>query len=156
MKDPARLLAFYDRLRDQVATRLGTGAGAGVAEYLLVAPDLFILLVRLFLDRDTPPSSRALVGGALAYFLLPVDLMPEMFLGVGGLLDDVILSAAVLTHVFTDELEPLVARHWSGSRRLRTVLEDATGAADALLSTSVRGRLASVLARYGVVLDRSE
>ena len=48
---------------------------------LLLVPDVFILLVRLALDKDVPGSARAMIGGALAYFVLPFDLLPEAILG---------------------------------------------------------------------------
>ena len=38
--------------------------------------------------RDTPPSQLALMLGAVAYLVMPLDLMPEAFLGPFGLLDD--------------------------------------------------------------------
>ena len=38
--------------------------------------------------QDTPASQLALMVGALAYLITPVDLMPEALLGPFGLLDD--------------------------------------------------------------------
>src|SRR3954462_14713527 len=31
----------------------------------------------LALDKEVPGSARAMIGGALAYFILPIDLLPE-------------------------------------------------------------------------------
>jgi uncharacterized membrane protein YkvA (DUF1232 family) len=114
-----------------------------------------MLLVRLFLDRAVPASSRSLVGGALAYFLLPADLFPELFLGVGGFVDDVVLASAVLTHVFSRDLRPYVERHWSGRGNVRTALEDAIRAGGALLPARLMERLGGLLARRGVDLGRA-
>ena len=109
-----RLDRFYDRLRRRMAEPLAGKVGEPLADTLLLAPDLFVLLVRLFTDRGVPAGSRSLVGGALAYFLLPADLLPEVLLGAGGYLDDVVLAAALVSHVFSSELRPFVERHWSG------------------------------------------
>ena len=123
------LLSFYDRLRERVLAtveRKGGKLGTGMVQVLLVAPDLFMLLARLALDPNVPGKSRSLVGGALAYFVIPVDLLPEALLGVGGYTDDVVLAATVLSHVFSNDLAPYVQRHWSGSRELSAVLQSIT------------------------------
>ena len=150
--EASRLVRFYDRLRTRADATLSRRLGGRASEVLLAAPDLFILLVRLFVDRDVPQGTRALVGGALAYFVLPADLMPEALLGFGGFVDDVVLSAAVLSHVLSPELQAAVDRHWSGSRHVREVLADAAGAADTLLSSRMQTRLLHVLGRYGIDL----
>lgn len=153
------LLSFYDRLRRAVLTsvdRRGGKMGAAVVRALLLAPDLFMLLARLSLDRNVPSSSRALVGGALAYFILPLDLLPEALVGVGGYVDDVVLAAAVLSHVFSTELEPYVRRHWSGPEDLRVVLRDIAGAGRSLLGENLYSRLKELLAKRGVDVDAEE
>jgi uncharacterized membrane protein YkvA (DUF1232 family) len=154
-REERRLLAFYDRLRARMEKSMSRRVGDGASQAVLAAPDLFVLLVRLFMDRGVPESTRALVGGALAYFLLPADLMPEVLLGFGGFLDDVVITAAVVSHVLSRDLEPVVEQHWSGSQRLREVLADVARASDVLLSYRLQDRLARVLARYGIQL-RSE
>ena len=150
-----RLDRFYDRLRRRIAEPLAGRIGTPLADTLLLAPDLFVLLVRLFTDRGVPGSSRSLVGGALAYFLLPADLLPEMLLGAGGYLDDVVLAAAVVTHVFSDEMRPFVERHWSGRGNVHDVLQDAVRAGEALLPARLYERLGRVLARRGVDLGKA-
>lgn len=150
-----RLLRFYDRLRDRMAKRVAGRLGDRASDVLLLAPDLFILLVRLFFDPKVPAGTRSLVGGALAYFLLPADLLPELFLGAGGFLDDVVLGAAVVSHVFSGELRPFVERHWSGRRSVRAAIEDAVRAGAALLPSRLYDRLGRVLARHGVDIGRA-
>src|SRR5687768_7613809 len=77
------LLSFYDRLREKIVhavEKRGGKLGEGTVRALLLVPDVFMLLVRLSLDRDVPGSARALIGGTLAYFVLPIDLFPEVLL----------------------------------------------------------------------------
>src|SRR5690349_5357349 len=127
------LLSFYDRLREKIVTavekkrdRRGGKLTEGTVRALLLVPDVFILLVRLALDKDVPKSTRAMIGGALAYFLLPIDLLPEMILGGVGFMDDLVLGTAVLAQAFGGDLEPYARKHWSGSEDLRVVLQDIT------------------------------
>lgn len=149
------LLSFYDRLRARIAKAVGKGGslGASTVKILLMVPDIFILLVRLVLDRQVPSQTRALIGGALAYFILPVDLLPEALLGVGGYVDDAVLATAVLSQVFGSDLEPFVRKHWSGSDDIRVVLKDISSAARSLLGESVYERLRVLLEKRGVKVD---
>ena len=119
------MLSFYDRLRDRVTTAVekrGGKLGQGAVEALLLAPDLFVLLVRLGLDSRVPKQQRRFLLGALAYFLTPIDLLPEGLMGPAGYLEDVVLAAAVLRMSLRTELEPLADDYWSGNQKLRVVL----------------------------------
>jgi uncharacterized membrane protein YkvA (DUF1232 family) len=153
------LLSFYDRLRERIVRaveRRGGKLGPATVKALLLVPDVFILLVRIVLDPEVPGSARALVGGALAYFVLPLDLMPEAVLGGAGYLDDLVLAAAVLAHTFGGELEPYARRHWSGPEDIRVVLGDIAGAAQGLLGANLYERITKLLARRGVEVDETE
>lgn len=45
-------------------------------------------------DKDTPSSAKTIIYGGLAYFILPVDLVPD-FLGLIGFTDDLAALSAV-------------------------------------------------------------
>jgi uncharacterized membrane protein YkvA (DUF1232 family) len=152
------LLSFYDRLRERVVgTAEGKGGrwAEGTVRALLLVPDVFILLVRLALDKRVPGQARMLIGGALAYFVLPIDLLPEAIVGVGGFVDDLVLATAVLAQAFSGELEPYARKHWSGSEDLRVVIQDVTYAAENLLGAKLYGRLKALLARRGIRLPEA-
>lgn len=153
------LLSFYDRLRASMVRaveRRGSRLGSQAVEALLLVPDVFILLVRLALDPKVPSSSRAMIGGAIAYFVMPVDLLPEAALGAAGYLDDLILSAVVLSHVLGPDLEPHARRYWSGSQDLRRTLSDLVGAARTLLGANLYQRLVGLLERRGISVEEVE
>jgi uncharacterized membrane protein YkvA (DUF1232 family) len=152
------LFEFYDRLRERVLRAVeekGGSFGEKLAEALLLVPDIFILLVRLALDPEVPGGARALIAGALAYFILPLDLVPEAILGPGGYIEDLILAAAVLSQAFSGELEKYAVKHWSGPHELTHVLERLTQSAEELLDTTVHGRLRRLLSRRGIELKDS-
>jgi uncharacterized membrane protein YkvA (DUF1232 family) len=152
---PARLFGFYDRLRDRVAAgveRRGGRLGRPAADALLLVPDVFILLVRLAFDRQVPPGVRSLIGGALAYFVLPFDLLPEGLIGGAGFLDDLVLATAVLSQALSPALEARASRYWSGRQELRQVLQDVIGTASSLLGENLFGKLRALLARRGILL----
>jgi uncharacterized membrane protein YkvA (DUF1232 family) len=153
-----RLLSFYDRLRGRVVgalERRGGRVGRGAADALMLVPDVFMLLVRLALDPKVPAPTRGLIGGAIAYFVLPFDFLPEALVGGFGYMDDLVLAAAVLTQALGPDLEPRARLYWSGREELRRVLGDVVGAAQSLLGESLYGRLERLLARRGVALSRA-
>jgi len=152
-----RLLSFYDRLRGRIVRALdrrGGKMGRGVADALLLVPDMFMLLVRLALDPAVPMSTRGLIGGALAYFILPFDLLPEGLIGGVGYLDDLVLASAVLTQALSPALEERARNYWSGREELRQVLQDVVGSAQSLLGEGLMGRLERLLSRRGIALPR--
>jgi uncharacterized membrane protein YkvA (DUF1232 family) len=154
------LLSFYDRLREKILHAIekregkrGAKLTEGAVRALLLVPDVFILLMRLALDKKVPASTRALIGGALAYFVLPVDLLPEALLGGAGFLDDLVLATAVLAQAFGGDLEPYARKHWSGSEDLRVVLQDITETAQSLLGQNLYDKLRRLLSRRGIEVE---
>lgn len=152
------LLSFYDRLRQRIldaVERRGGRLAPSAVRALLLVPDVFMLLVRLALDKEVPGSARAMIGGALAYFILPIDLLPEALIGAGGFVDDLVLAAAVLTHTFSSDLEPFARKHWSGKEDLRKVLTDVSEAAESLLGVNLYARLRKLLAKRGIGVEEA-
>ena len=64
------------------------------------------------LDPDTPPRVRGILFAALAYFILPLDSLPDFIAGF-GLTDDI----AVLTAAFTAIREHLKESHRIAARK---------------------------------------
>ena len=154
------LLSFYDRLREKIlrgvekrSGRRGAKLTEDAVRALLLVPDVFILLVRLTLDKEVPGSVRAMIGGAIAYFILPIDLLPEAFLGTAGYLDDLVLAVAVLAQAFGGDLEPYARKHWSGSEDLRVVIRDISETAQSLLGQNLYDRLRRLLSRRGIDVE---
>jgi len=151
------LLSFYDRLRTRIVTaveRRGGRWGRATSSALLTVPDIFMLLVRLTLDSEVPKETRRLLGGALAYFLLPFDLLPEMLVGPGGYIDDLVLACIVLSEALGPDLEAFAARHWSGSGELRRLLTDISRSGEALLGEGLFLRVRKFLERRGLSAPR--
>lgn len=62
-------------------------------------------------DRRTPGYVRAVVFGALAYFVMPMDLIPDFIAGLGFTDDATVLMAAI-----TAIRGHLTEEHWSQAR----------------------------------------
>jgi uncharacterized membrane protein YkvA (DUF1232 family) len=123
---------FYRRLRDRVKR---WAEKRDISEkrlaYLLVAPDLFVLLSRLALDERVPLGAKAKVAAGIAYFVTPLDMIPD-FLGPPGFLDDVVVAAWILQSIVSElnQLDPaILEEHWEGQRdvleQITTIIERA-------------------------------
>ena len=117
---------LYDRLRSRVAAPT-PGAGSGVRDYVLLLPDLTVLLTRLLRDPRVPrgPKFVALLG--LGYLLSPIDLLPEVLLGPIGLVDDLLVVSAALSHLLNDVHPDVVRAHWSGKGDALEVIQRVSG-----------------------------
>lgn len=108
---------FYCRLRRRVKRWAETRAVTGRRlEYLLAAPDLFVLLSRLSLDERVPLRTKAKVAAGVVYFVTPLDVIPD-FLGPPGYIDDVVVAAWIISAVARqlNELDPTILQdHWEG------------------------------------------
>lgn len=128
----AREHRFYDRLRARIQ-KLEPGAASGVRDLALLVPDLAVLLLRLVRDPRVPRGSKAIALLGFSYTLSPIDLLPELFLGPLGLLDDVIVLAATLSHIVNHVHPDLVRAHWSGQGDALDAIRRVTAWAEATL-----------------------
>jgi uncharacterized membrane protein YkvA (DUF1232 family) len=134
---------YYDRLRANIHGYLAN-KGARVekgAEFLLLVPDVFVLLYRLTTDSRVHGKNKVLLGTALVYFLSPIDLIPELLLGPIGFLDDLVFGVYVLNRLLVDTDPQVLRDHWSGSEDVLAVISRVTAAADRLVSTKVLDRI---------------
>ncbi|MDX1643121.1 MAG: DUF1232 domain-containing protein [Thermoanaerobaculia bacterium] len=148
--DRRELLGFYDRVRRRVldhVERRGPRLGRRLAETLLLVPDVLLLLVRLLLDPEVPRQARAVVGGGLAYFLLPFDVVPEILVGAPGYVEDLLVATTVLACALGDDLERYAERHWSGPSDVRRALGDLGESASQLVGLDIEKRVERVVAR---------
>ena len=80
--------AFWRKLK-----QMGRKAGTKVIYYALV-------LFNTLKDPATPTRYKAVIAGALGYFILPMDMLPD-FLPFAGLADDWAALIAAVSYVFT-------------------------------------------------------
>ena len=95
---------FYKSLRIKINKWVKSDEGNThkYVEYILVTPDFFYVLWQLMLDERIPYEFKMKVGLVVAYFISPIDLIPEAVVGPIGYLDDVALSAGLLNKMMED------------------------------------------------------
>ncbi len=134
---------FYQKMRTDVRTWLQskTGKSSQWSEYVLLAPDLFHLLAKLALDKDVPPSEKAKIAGALAYFVSPIDLIPEALFGPIGYLDDVALAAFVINSIMKNSDPAIVTRHWAGEQNILELVQQIVDVGSDMLGNKIWDKL---------------
>ena len=134
---------FYDRMRNSIRNYLetkGTVAGKS-SEYLLLAPDVFVLLWRLVNDRRVSSKNKVLLGSGLAYYLFPLDIMPEGLMGPAGYIDDLVFAVYLLQRILSDTDPEVLRAHWSGSEDILNTIQKVLNAADNLVGSDMLGKL---------------
>lgn len=143
---------FYEKIREKITRWVqekGGEKGRRVAEILLLAPDLFMLLLRLLQDSRTPAGQKLLIGVAIAYFFSPVDFMPEGLVGPVGFLDDIVLAVHIINQILNSDRQ-VVLENWSGRGDLLSALQHVAAEAEDLLGRKIYGQIRRLLQRHKV------
>jgi uncharacterized membrane protein YkvA (DUF1232 family) len=133
---------FYRALREKI-----TGYTGAYADYVMLVPDLFLLISRLMLDPRIDGRHKAYMGAALAYVISPIDLISERRFGPIGYLDDLVVVVAALNMLFNEVDRQIILEHWSGKADLLDTIQKVLAQADQLIG---KGRLEKILAAIGI------
>lgn len=137
---------FYDKLRSKIERFIHEkGVSDNIAKYVLLAPDLFVLLARLIVDKRVPVQSKTIAGVAIAYFIAPIDFIPEALTGPLGLTDDVVLAVYALRKILVDVDHDIVKEHWNGTEDLLDVITRVVKSADELIGRKVLKKIEEIL-----------
>ncbi len=89
------------------------------------APALYRLMTRLLDDPALPKEMSQLVIAAIAYFILPEDVIPEDKYGPRGYVDDLFLCAFVADQVMRQTgSDDILARNWDGNMPVAPLIND--------------------------------
>ena len=137
-----RAQRFYDRIRTSIRAYLARKAHLDKsADYLLLVPDVFMLLWRLVNDARVNAKNKVLLGSGLAYYFFPLDIMPEGFLGPIGYLDDLVFAVYLLNKMLTDTDVAILREHWSGNDDILESIRKVLNAAENLVGSEILGKL---------------
>lgn len=143
-----RAKRFYDRLRESIHEfARGKGTIGRTAEFLMLVPDMFMLLWRLTTDKRVSGKNKILLGSGVAYFILPFDLIPEAIVGPIGYMDDLVFAVYVLSRVLSDTDPAILREHWAGEGDVLEKIRHVLSAADTVIDAKVAGKLKKLMKR---------
>jgi len=140
---------FYIELRDKITAwyEKKTDKKPEYADYILLVPDFFYLLVKLTLDDRVPAVDKAKFAGTLAYIFSPIDFVPEAFFGPLGYLDDFVLTCYVLNLYLNQKEEAnrlVVSELWPGDQDLLSMIQSVLQKADKWIGSGALMKLKEV------------
>jgi len=138
---------FYQKLRSRVHNwaenrDLTTQKSASL---ILAAPDLFHLTCKLMVDSRTPAQSKLLLGAVLAYFISPIDLVPEALFGPFGYVDDVAFAALAIDKLVSSVGEDVIREHWAGEEDGLELIRSIVATLDEHLGKRIAGKLRKLI-----------
>jgi uncharacterized membrane protein YkvA (DUF1232 family) len=109
----SNLSAMSDIIRDEAKVRAGFWTKARKTLGRVPFSEEAVAAFYCATDSATPLAIRATLLGALAYFILPFDVVPDLILGLGYADDAAVIFAAVKAaqaHITTEHRR--LARQW--------------------------------------------
>lgn len=110
--------------------------------YIKQLPAYLRLLGGLIADRRVSSVDKLLVGAAIAYIALPLDLIPD-FIPFIGEVDDVFVLVLALQRLVANAGRPVLLAHWTGAMEdlADLNLKEALAAAAFFLPRGIRRKL---------------
>ncbi|MFP4323333.1 MAG: YkvA family protein [Anaerolineales bacterium] len=113
----ARLEARYADWRPQAHAWLKGRSAKLIADAVFMLPDMLMLVVGLLADNRIAGWQKAYVIFMTVYIISPIDLVPEVVLGMLGLVDDASLLGIFLMTLSYAE-DDILTEHWYGNRKM--------------------------------------
>jgi len=102
-----------------------SGYSGKFSQLIAQAPALYRLMTRLLDDRDLPKQMSPLVIAAIAYFILPEDIIPEERYGPAGYVDDIYLCAFVANEIMKQSGSvDILQRNWDGDAPADQIIKE--------------------------------
>jgi len=130
---------FYQNMRTKIKNWLESKNGSQNkwTEYILLAPDFFHLLCKLVIDKDVLVSDKAKLAGVIAYFISPIDILPEALSGPAGYVDDIALAAYVLNSIVNNTDQEVLRKHWAGKGDVLEAIQSVLSVADEMVGAGL-------------------
>lgn len=130
--------------RRQGRTRIGptTGRRRTVLSAIRQLPDFLRLLYGLMTDPRVSPLDKVLVGAAVTYVAMPINIIPD-FVPLIGEVDELFVLILAIRHLINNAGLDVVLDHWEGDPdELEDLnLESILAAAAFFLPSRIRRRL---------------
>lgn len=119
---------YYQKLRERVRSFTEQKAprwAQPLVPWVLAVPDFFVLMVRLARDERVPTGLKVVVGAVIAYFIMPVDLIPDP-LPIVGEIDDVAVALFALEQIVKKVPMDVAQELWPGEGKLSDIIAAGT------------------------------
>lgn len=111
---------YYKEIRSKIQAFVKGRMPAWVqpaVPWLLAVPDFFVMMVRLVRDPRVSPKTKILVGAVIAYFLSPLDVIPDLLGGL-GLVDDLAIALYAIEEMRGAVPAAVLEEAWPGEGKV--------------------------------------
>jgi len=138
---------FYQKLRETVRRYAAAKApqwAQPLIPWLLAVPDFFVMLVRLTRDPRVPATAKIIAGATVAYFVSPIDLIPDPIPLIGEI-DDLGLALLAVEQIAKVVPRDVVQEAWPGEGDVLALVREGTNLITRVLPNRVLTALKKVL-----------
>lgn len=107
---------YYDFLKHEISNFEGE-----FDSFILYIPEFFKLLCDL-LEENIEKEDKRKINTALAYFVVPNDVIPEDIFGPLGYVDDIFVCSVILKEL-SNKYNDLILSHWQYDEDFNSVLD---------------------------------
>lgn len=109
---------FYDVLCDNLESYQGE-----YASFIDYGPKLFKLLTNV-LNEDISSKYRLEISAAIAYYVVPMDVIPEQIYGPYGYIDDIFITVYMIKKLAEDFGYDFLDKIWDEDENLEDVTDE--------------------------------
>lgn len=110
---------FYDTLIENLDSFNGE-----YASFIDCGPNLYKLLCTILDSNEVTQDLRLTISAAIAYYVIPMDVIPESEYGPYGYIDDIFISVYVLRKVADELGYELLQHYWEFDTDIKEVMDD--------------------------------
>ncbi|GAA5818233.1 MAG: conserved hypothetical protein [Methanobrevibacter sp. CfCl-M3] len=107
-------------------------------DFINYCPKLFNLLCNMFSDEEISLGIRYKISLAIAYFVIPKDVIPEDTFGPYGYIDDIYISVRMLNEVIDLKGQGFVEKYWDYHEDILLVLNECIEQTEKLLNEDIK------------------
>lgn len=108
---------FYDVLSENLESYHGE-----YSSFIDHGPLLFKLLTDLLQEKDLSQELRLDISAAIAYYVVPMDVIPEQIYGPYGYIDDIYITVFVIQKIAEEYGYDFLESIWEGEGNLEHVI----------------------------------
>lgn len=98
--------------------------GDEYASFIDWGPDLFTLMCDILNKEEIPKELRLEISAAIAYYVIPNDVIPEDVYGPYGYVDDIFISVHVLRKVAKSFGYDFLQNIWKSEKNIKVVMDE--------------------------------
>ena len=111
---------FYDKLRSDIEAYEGRHD-----DFIYMTPYWYRFLTNLLDDSRLPYRLKPLVSCAIAYFIIPADVISEEIYGPYGYIDDIYFCAFIGKQILVRTKDPaLLVENWEGEGDILELIDE--------------------------------